>query len=156
MTTSLKDSNPFSVLASTASASGAAAALSPAIDDVNTTPSTISDDAPEDIEHEEEDTTPEQAKDVEDPFAQEQSKKTKDVESQKKSSDLVMRKLTRSNNKQVKPFVWAVAVTAALGGLIFGYDMGGSGKRVIRISCLVYVNIFLAAHVVSSRFINLI
>jgi len=42
-----------------------------------------------------------------------------------------MRKLTRSN-KQVKPFVWAVAVTAALGGLIFGYDMGGSGK----VNCL--------------------
>ena len=132
MTTNLADSNPFGVLASTASASGVATAPSPAVDDVNTTPS-ISDDAPEDIEQEEEDTTPEQAKDVEDPFAQEQSKKNKDVESQKKSSDLVMRKLTRSNNKQVKPFVWAVAVTAALGGLIFGYDMGGSGKRV---SCL--------------------
>ena len=142
MTTNLADSNPFSVLASTASASGVATASS-AIDDVNvnvnTTPS-ISDDSPDiDIEQEEdpttpeqeEDTTPEQAKDVEDPFAQEQSKKTKDVESQKKSSDLVMRKLTRSNNKQVKPFVWVVAVTAALGGLIFGYDMGGSGKLIV-------------------------
>ena len=132
MTTNLADSNPFSVLASTASASGAAAAPSPAVDDVNTTTPSISDDAP-DIE-DEEDTTPEQAKDVEDPFAQEQSKKKNDVdddmESQKKSSDLIMRKLTRSANKNVKPFVWLVAVTAALGGLIFGYDMGGSGKRV--------------------------
>ena len=132
MTTNLADSNPFSVLASTASASGAAAAPSPAVDDVNTTTPSISDDAP-DIE-DEEDTTPEQAKDIEDPFAQEQSKKKNDVdddmESQKKSSDLVMRKLTRSANKNVKPFVWLVAVTAALGGLIFGYDMGGSGKRV--------------------------
>ena len=137
MTTSLKDSNPFSVLASTASASGATAtAPSPAsVDDVNTTTPSISDNAP-DIE-DEEDTTPEQAKDIEDPFAQEQSKKKNDVdddmESQKKSSDLVMRKLTRSANKNVKPFVWLVAVTAALGGLIFGYDMGGSGERV---SCL--------------------
>ncbi len=96
MTTNLADSNPFSVLASTASASGVVTASS-VIDDVNvnTTPS-ISDNSP-DIEQEEdpttpeqeEDTTPEQAKDVEDPFAQEQSKKTKDVESQKKSSDLV-------------------------------------------------------------------
>ena len=132
MTTNLADSNPFSVLASTASASGAAAAPSPAVDDVNTTTPSISDDAP-DIE-DEEDTTPEQAKDIEDPFAQEQSKKKNDVdddmESQKKSSDLIMRKLTRSANKNVKPFVWLVAVTAALGGLIFGYDMGGSGKRV--------------------------
>ena len=136
MTTNLADSNPFSVLASTASASGVdATAPSPAVDDVNTTTPSISDDAP-DIE-DEEDTTPEQAKDIEDPFAQEQSKKTKDVdddmESQKKSSDLIMRKLTRSANKNVKPFVWLVAVTAALGGLIFGYDMGGSGERV---SCL--------------------
>ena len=135
MTTNLADSNPFSVLASTASASGAAAAPSPAVDDVNTTTPSISDDAP-DIE-DEEDTTPEQAKDIEDPFAQEQSKKKNDVdddmESQKKSSDLIMRKLTRSANKNVKPFVWLVAVTAALGGLIFGYDMGGSGERV---SCL--------------------
>ena len=144
MTTTLKDSNPFSVLASTASASGVTVAPSPAVDDVDvnvniTPPSTsISDDAP-DIEQEEdpEPEQPEQAKDVEDPFAQEQSKKD-DVddnmmESQKTSS--LMHSLTRDKAADaaegVKPFVYLVAVTAALGGLIFGYDIGGAGELYV-------------------------
>ena len=137
MTTNLADSNPFNVLASTASASASSVVdASPAIDDVN--PS-INDDAAPDIEQQEEDPTtpeqpeqPEQAKDVEE--AQEQSKKD-DVddnmmESQKTSS--LMHSLTRDKAADaaegVKPFVYLVAVTAALGGLIFGYDIGGAGE----------------------------
>lgn len=38
---------------------------------------------------------------------------------------------TLQSDTRAKPFIWAVAITAALGGLIFGYDIGGAGATFV-------------------------
>ena len=76
------------------------------------------------------------------------------LQSQKTSS--LMHSLTRDKAADaaegVKPFVYLVAVTAALGGLIFGYDIGGAGKLLSSLEseyvytiyfCSSYPSIFL-------------
>jgi ABC-type methionine transport system permease subunit len=35
------------------------------------------------------------------------------------------------DDTRAKPFVWLLAITAALGGLIFGYDIGGAGATFV-------------------------
>eukprot|EP00804_Cyclotella_cryptica_P007220 CCRYP_009747-RB/>CCRYP_009747-RB protein AED:0.12 eAED:0.12 QI:189/1/1/1/0.90/0.83/12/500/538 len=35
------------------------------------------------------------------------------------------------SDTRAKPFIWALALTAALGGLIFGYDIGGAGATFV-------------------------
>ena len=35
------------------------------------------------------------------------------------------------DDTRAKPFVWLLALTAALGGLIFGYDIGGAGATFV-------------------------
>jgi len=80
---------------------------------------------------------PEQAKDkdVEPPPEQAKDKDVDDMESQKdnmKMSAALTHSLTRDkSDTRAKPFVLAVAVTAALGGLIFGYDIGGAGATFV-------------------------
>lgn len=62
--------------------------------------------------------------------APEQAKDVDKMESQTKS--VLDHSLTRNKqDKRAKPFVIAVAITAALGGMIFGYDVGGAGESVI-------------------------
>ena len=143
-TSAILQGNNFKVLASTASVSVAAEdvikdVMVSKVEEVNN-----EDVVPEAEEVRNEDTVPEeqappeqtpgQAKDID--MMESQMKKASSITD---STSIISHSLTREsilshsltrdkNDTRTKPFVVAVAMTAALGGLIFGYDIGGAGE----------------------------
>mmetsp|Transcript_7912 Transcript_7912/g.17818 ORF Transcript_7912/g.17818 Transcript_7912/m.17818 type:complete len:198 (-) Transcript_7912:1369-1962(-) len=114
------EGNPFKVLASTASNAN----------NVSVTAEDVSKDVtiPEVVPEEEEGggALPEHAP------PHEQAKDIDMMESQKTNASSLNHSITRDkDDTRAKPFVIAVAMTAALGGLIFGYDIGGAGATFV-------------------------
>ncbi|KAL9187194.1 hypothetical protein ACHAXT_010914 [Thalassiosira profunda] len=110
-TSAILAGNPFKVLASTNSASAVAKDV----------------EAPEEAPAADDAAPPEQAKDPDDVLEQ-TAKKDRGAEAE----SLINHSLARDkDDKRAKPFVIAVAATAALGGLIFGYDIGGAGATFV-------------------------
>lgn len=99
-------------------------------------PEVVPANGPENEEHQDElqdvmKDEPEQAKNVDTTIDTMESQSEKD-EPPLSSSLTLDHSLTRDKSDQrTKPFVIAVAVTAALGGLIFGYDIGGAGATFV-------------------------
>jgi len=115
-TSAILQGNPFKVLASTTDVAAEANA-----EDVNTTQPT-EDDTSNNNESLPPDEPQEQARDID----------TMESQKEKLLKSSLEISLTRDkDDRSAKPFVWLVAVTAALGGLIFGYDIGGAGATFV-------------------------